>query len=53
MSLLLQEMTEMETPGRVPETLPAYNKKDFHGAPCIRIYAPVNNEISGNFPCFS
>jgi hypothetical protein len=50
MSLVLQVMTEMETPGCVPEPLTADNKKDLHGTTCLIGYVPVNNEISGSFP---
>jgi hypothetical protein len=50
MSLLLQVMTEMETPGCVPKPLTTDDKKDFHGPTCLRVYAPVNNEISGKLP---
>ena len=46
MSLLLQVMTEMETPGGVPESLTADNKKDLHGSTCLKAYVPINNEIS-------
>jgi len=53
MSLLLQVMTEMETPGCVPEPLTADNKKDLHGTTCLIGYVMVNNEISGYSPCFS
>jgi hypothetical protein len=35
MSLVLQVMTEMETPGGVPEPLTADNKKDLHGRTCL------------------
>jgi hypothetical protein len=50
MTLLLQVMTEMETPGCVPEPFTAYDKKDLHGFTCLVVYATVNNEISGSFP---
>jgi hypothetical protein len=50
MALLLQVMTEMETPGCVPESLTADDKKDFHATTCLIGYVPVNNEISGNVP---
>jgi hypothetical protein len=46
-SLVLQVMTEMETPGGVPKPLPADNKKDLHGTTCLIGYVPVNNEMSG------
>jgi hypothetical protein len=52
MSLLLQVMTEMETPGCVPESFTADNKKDLHGITCLKTYVPVNNEISGDFCVF-
>jgi hypothetical protein len=48
MSLLLQVMTEMETPGCVPKPLTADNKKDLHRTTCLKIYAPLNDEMSGN-----
>jgi hypothetical protein len=50
MSLALQVMTKMETPGGVPEPLSADNKKDLHGSTSLIGYVPVNNEISGSFP---
>jgi hypothetical protein len=50
MSLVLQVMTEMETPGCVPEPFTADDKKDLHGTTCLIGYVPVNNEISGSFP---
>jgi hypothetical protein len=46
-SLVLQVMTKMETPGCVPEPLPADNKKDLHGSTCFKEYVPVNDEMSG------
>jgi len=52
MSLLLQVMTEVETPGGVPESLTADNKKDLHGITCLKAYVPLNNEISGKFCVF-
>jgi hypothetical protein len=52
MSLLLQVMTEVETPGGVSESLTADNKKDLHGITCLKAYVPLNNEISGNFCVF-
>jgi hypothetical protein len=45
MSLLLQVMTEMETPGCVPEPFTADNKKDLHDRTCFKEYVPVNDEM--------
>jgi hypothetical protein len=52
MSLLLQVMTEMETPGCVPKPLTADNKKDLHGRIRFKEYASIFDEIVGESPRF-
>ena len=50
MSLLLQVMTKMETPGCVPEPLTADNKKDLHGRILPYRICTINDEMSGESP---
>jgi len=44
-TLLLQVMTKMETPGRMPEPFTTDNKKYLHPGSCLKRYELITDEI--------
>jgi hypothetical protein len=48
-TLLLHEMTEVETSGRMSESFATDNKKDLHTGSCFKEYDLINDEILPGF----
>jgi hypothetical protein len=44
-TLLLQVMAKMQTPGSVPQSLSADNKQDLHGGLCSKHMSLINDEL--------
>jgi len=44
-TLLLQVITKMETPGRMPEPFTTDNKKYLHPGSCLKRYELITDEI--------